>query len=77
MTHSLDFAFIREREGQKAAIHGCTLQWILRSSVNAKVKKRPSKSAFFCLGPAGMTSPEKRSERCGNPHRPPIKPPLG
>jgi hypothetical protein len=39
-------AFIREREDQKAAIHGRPV-WFVRSSVDAKIKKRPSMAAQF------------------------------
>ena len=39
------FAIMRERKNQEAAIQGRTL--VVRSSVNARVKKRPSMAGYL------------------------------
>jgi hypothetical protein len=39
------FAIIPDRESQKAAIHGRTVE-LMRSSLIAKIKKRPSMAAL-------------------------------
>jgi hypothetical protein len=41
------FAFIRERKNQEAVILGRTSGLPLRSSMNARVKKRPSLAALL------------------------------
>src|SRR6185437_483504 len=49
---NLAFAFVLERRDQETTIPGCASTMLLRSSVNAKIRKQPSMAALFSIRPS-------------------------